>query len=249
MTTAAKIIPLNQPINACADCANLDFCPIRDTSKSLQSQLADKMQKGRTLQRDQQLFRAGDAARYVYFVRSGSFKQTVSTSDGVEQIVRFCLPGDVIGLENIADDSHSNCTVALETSSVCRLNRQQLQALCAGDQELQQKLFDLVGKELVEQQTWMLQLAQRTASERLAAFLLRLSEQQAHRGFSGNEFNLSMSRQDIANYLALAVETVSRLLTTFQNQGVLNIDRRRIRIDNREALEAATLQPLVKQVA
>ena len=102
---------------------------------------------------------------------------------------------------------------------------------------MQRQLLRLMSREILEDQNMMIWLAKKTAEERLASLLLRISAQFSQRNFSAREFNLSMSRTDIANYLGLAVETVSRLFSRFQSEGLLTVDRKHVVIDDLDNLQ------------
>jgi CRP/FNR family transcriptional regulator len=133
-------------------------------------------------------------------------------------------------------DTHTCSAMALETTSVCELPFSGLEDLSRQVAGLQHQLFKLVGKEISNEHSMLLMLGNRSAEERLATFLLSLSSRLHERGFSAHEFNLSMSRHDIANYLGLAVETVSRLFTRFQEEGLLEVERRHITIRDLDRL-------------
>ena len=187
------------------------------------------MLASRTLARGDHLFRQGDPLKTLYVVRSGSVKTYLSTRYGLDHVVRFYLPGEVIGLDALADSHHPSSAQALEISSVCRISLDAVDGN-RSNPKIQRQLLKLASQEMVSEHARSVMLAQRDASERLATFLLQLSQRYAKRGYSNHEFNLSMSRQDIASLLALAVETVSRLFTHFQSIGLISVDRRHVRL-------------------
>jgi CRP/FNR family transcriptional regulator len=140
-------------------------------------------------------------------------------------------------MDGLSGGSYASAAVVLETSSICELPYSRLEGLCNELPGLQRQLLSVVGKEITSDQHMLMLLGKRTAEERLASFLLSLSTRYKQRGLSATEFNLPMSRQDIGNYLGLAIETVSRLFAQFQDKGILKVNRRQIIILNLDALK------------
>jgi len=196
----------------------------------------ESARRGGAVQRGKLLFRQGEAFKGLFVVRSGSLKTSTNATDGVEQVVRFHMPGEVLGLDGLCEEVYHASATALEMASFCRISNEDLDHLLDRNPAIARDLLGLAGRELVAEQGRLALVGQRAADARLAAFLLGLSREYARRGYSSTEFNLSMSRQDIANYLALAVETVSRLFTQFCQTGLLDVERRRVRIVDMDAL-------------
>jgi CRP/FNR family transcriptional regulator, anaerobic regulatory protein len=188
------------------------------------------VEQPKPLHKNDFLYRDGDNARALFAVRSGCIKTMTESANGDEQIVGFHLPGELLGLDGFAEGVHSCNALALETSSVCELPLDQLESLCAELPGLQKQLRRIMGKEVSNDHKLLLLLGKMTAEERLASFLLSMSSRMEERHWKDTEFNLSMPRQDIANYLGMAVETVSRLFATFQNEKIIDVDRRHITI-------------------
>jgi CRP/FNR family transcriptional regulator len=183
------------------------------------------------------LFREGDAAIGVYAVRSGSVKTLVESPNGDEQIVGFHLPGELVGLDGFMDGKHTCTAIALETTSVCSMPLDKLEKLCSTLPSLHHQMSRIMGKEVTEDHKMLLMLGKMSAEEKVATFLLSISRRMEERHWKATEFVLSMPRQDIANYLGLAVETVSRLFAHYQEEGVIQVDRRRISILNMQRLK------------
>jgi len=207
-------------------------------SKRERLKLGAITRQSRPIQRGQSLYRAGEDLEHLYLIKSGSMKIFSTTEDGLEQIIRFHLPGDLLGLDAMECSVHTSTAVALETTSLCMLPWSQVGVIVDSIPGFFNRLMSIVGKEISTENERIVLLGQRSARERLAAFLLHLSAQFSARGFSKTEFNLSMSRQDIANYLALAIETVSRLFSAFQSDGLVYIDRRFVRIEQFDELRS-----------
>ncbi len=181
------------------------------------------------------LYQTGDVCDRLYAVKSGSFKTMISASDGEDQITGFYLPGELFGFDGLADN-HSCSAIALEHSYVCELPLTSIDLLVAKIPNLRRELDRLMAREITADQSMLLQLSRRTAEQRLAAFLVSLSTRFRQRGFSGTEFRLSMSRHDIANYLGLAAETVSRLFKRLKQHHLAFVNGRTIIIHDFEAL-------------
>lgn len=236
MSGRAKVVDIARLQASCRYCSLHALCLPRSLNDSEVRELESIVRHPRPLRRGETLFRVGEPMRSLYAVKSGSIKACTATSDGDEQIVGFHLPGDLLALDAMGDDVHGCSAVALETSSVCEFRLSDLESICRTIPRLQHQLNRLIGKQISADNEMLLLLGKRTAEGRLAAFLLNLGERFKTRGFSGHEFNLSMARHDIGNYLGLAVETVSRLFSRFQDQGLLSVEQRRVRIFDADRL-------------
>lgn len=223
---------------ACADCRLITLCLPRGLDREDMERLDGIVKRGPPLQRGQYLYRQGDPMRWLFAVRAGSLRVFTSTADGTEQTVGFYLLGEVLGFDGLEHERHTCTAVALETTAVCELPLDRLEELCGELPRLQHQLLSLVGKEIASEHESILSLATRSAEERLATFLLSLSMRFGERGLSRTEFNLSMSRHDIANFLGVAAETVSRQLSSFQVQGILSVNQRSVQIHDLDRLRA-----------
>ncbi|MFQ3787864.1 helix-turn-helix domain-containing protein [Halomonas sp. A29] len=189
------------------------------------------------LKRGEALVRQGGRFTSLYVVRSGSLKQSVDSQAGQRgQVMNFYLPGEIVGLDGIGEPRYHSSVVALESTFVCELPFTRLEDLAEQLPGLRGQLYRCMSRKLRNDQRTLCLLSGRTADQRLASFLLGLSERFRSRGYSPHCFHLSMSRSDIASYLGLALETVSRVLARFQEQGVLSVSGRELTIHDREAL-------------
>lgn len=196
------------------------------------------VKRRRKLKRGDMLFRINDESAYVYAIRSGSVKTYISTDDGRLQITGFHVPGELLGL-NALDENRHNCeAVALEQTSVCEISVSCFNDLAQQIPSVHYQLLRLMGKEIKLNQELMLLLGKKNAEERLATFLLSLSRRFALRNYSSTQFNLSMSRGDIGDYLGIAEETVCRLFTRFQEEGIITSERRYIVLKDIDRLRA-----------
>jgi CRP/FNR family transcriptional regulator len=232
----AGCVARHAPGVTCKECSLSAVClPIAVNKNELQS-LDDIIRRSRPLRRGEGLFRAGEEFQSVYAVRSGAFKTCTLTVDGEEQVTGFYLPGEILGMDGLGTNAHTNTARALESSSICEIPFDRLESLSAQIPTLQRHFFNLMSREIQADQQLMLLLTKKPADARLAAFLLNLGTRYQRRGLSARRLRLPMSRNDIGNYLGLAVETVSRIFTRLQGAGVLGVAGKEI-----EILDGATL--------
>ncbi len=228
--TEQSLISLSRIKVACKDCSLFQLClPVGIDANDLE--LLDRIiKRRRPLKRGEHLFHVGNPFSSIFAVRSGSIKTYAPTEDGHEQVTGFHLPGELLGLDAINAERHPCAAKALETTSLCEIPYDSFEELCNRLPSLRQQLLKIMSKELLHDQSLLTLLGKKSAEERLAALLVSLSSRYRQRGFSATEFNLSMSRNDIGNYLGLAVETVSRLFSRFQDEQLLIVQRKYIRI-------------------
>lgn len=211
----------------CGTCAFSSACVAAGYQKPELAELHCLVEHVGPFHAGEHIFRTGDPFRAIFAVRGGTVKTRMSDREGREQVLGFYLPGEVIGLNAIYPEHFPCDAVALDTSYFCRFSFPAMSALAARIPALQKHLFRLLSKELGSAS---LLAGDHSADERVAAFLMELSGRYAARGFSANRFHLSMSRGDIANYLRLAAETVSRVLTRFRSQGLIQIEGRELEL-------------------
>lgn len=180
------------------------------------------------------IFRTGDRFGAIYAVRSGTVKTRLVDLEGRELVLGFHLPGELIGLNAIHPQAYPCDAVALDAVEVCRFSFPALATLATRIPQIQQELFRRLSKDIGEANV---RNQESSADERLAAFVLNLSARYEARGFPRDSLHLSMSRSDIANYLGLAAETVSRVLRRFQDTGLLEVDGREVRLGDVAALK------------
>lgn len=220
----------------CTDCSLNPIClPIAVRDDEL-TELDSIIKRSRPLRRGEHLFRPGDTFESVYAVRSGAVKTYTLTEEGEEQVTGFYLPGEILGMDGLSTNQHSNAAKALESAAICEIPFTKLESLSSRIPTLQRHFFQLMSREIQADQQLMLLLTKKPADERVAALLLNLSSRYTRRGLSANRFRLPMSRNDIGNYLGLAVETVSRIFTRMQQSGVLTVDGKEIEVTNRQTL-------------
>ncbi|MFP3795298.1 helix-turn-helix domain-containing protein [Paraburkholderia sp. SIMBA_027] len=190
----------------------------------------------RSVRRGESLYRAGDPFDSLYAVRSGSLKTVMAHRDGREQVTGLRLAGDPLGIDGISTDIHTCSAVALEDSSVCIIPYPALKHMCRETSAMQDRLHRLMSEQLIRESSQMMVLGSLSADERVAAFLLDVSERNGQRGYSHAEFNLRMTREDMGSYLGMTLETVSRTLSRFQKRGLIDAQGKLIRIIDIEGL-------------
>ncbi len=215
---------------SCKQCNLRELCFPHGMKDEELSNLEAVVDQPKPIHKNDFLYHDGDETRALYAVRSGCIKTMTESANGDEQIVGFHLAGELLGLDGFGEGVHTCNAVALETSSICELPLSQLESLCHEIPGLQKQMRRIMGKEVTADHRMLLLLGKMSSEERLASFLLSLSGRMEERHWKGNEFNLSMPRQDIANYLGMAVETVSRLFASFQNEKIISVERRHITI-------------------
>lgn len=194
----------------------------------------------RTFHRGEALYRTGDHFSSLFAVRRGFFKTYILHEDGREQVTGFQMTGDLLGMDAISTDMHACDAVALEDSEVCEVPFDDLERLSGAIPALQRHFHKTLSREIVRDQGLLLLLGSMRAEERLAAFLINFSERFSARGYSRTEFNLRMTREDIGSYLGMKLETVSRMLSRFQDEGLLAVQGKAIRLLDVDRIKTLT---------
>lgn len=198
------------------------------------------IRQSKRLKKGEYLFRAGERFSSMYAVRTGFFKTTIASMDGRDQVTGFVMSGEIMGLDGICQNKHNCDAIALEDSEVCELPFEHLKEEGERFPSLQAHFYKLMSKEIIRDQCQMLMLGNMRAEERLASFLINLSERLSQRGFAANDFILRMSREAIGSYLGLKLETVSRTLSRFSQEGLIKVHHRHIKILRPDVLQAIT---------
>ncbi|PUA26523.1 MAG: Crp/Fnr family transcriptional regulator [Cellvibrio sp. 79] len=196
------------------------------------------VQRGKPLQKGDYLYRANDPFDSVFAIRSGAVKAMTLSDNGEEQVTGFYLPGEVVGMDGIADNRYTNSVIALETASVCEIPFNRMEELSLQIPNLQRHFFQLMSREITQDQQIITLLSKSSAEERIAALLLSISSRNSRRQLSATAFRLPMSRTDIGNYLGLTIETVSRIFTRLQKQAVIHVDKKEVLIKNMDQLRS-----------
>ncbi|GAB4471628.1 MAG: fumarate/nitrate reduction transcriptional regulator Fnr [Burkholderiaceae bacterium] len=223
---------------ACATCNLRELCLPVGLSLADIEKVEELVATRKRVKRGDTLFRAGDRFESLYAVRLGFLKSTVMSSDGREQVTGFHMAGELVGLDGISSEKHSCDTVALEDTEVCVIPYERLEEVAAAVPVLRTHFHKVMSREIVREHGVMLLLGSMHAEERLAAFLLNLSQRFEARGYSRTEFVLRMTRAEIGSFLGLKLETVSRVLSRFAQDGLIEVNQKHVRIVNPDGLRA-----------
>jgi CRP/FNR family transcriptional regulator len=227
----------------CAQCSLHVLCLPAGIGGSDLQQLDDIVRNRRPLDQGESLFRAGQTLGSLYVAREGAFKTVATDEDGEEQVIGFHLPGELMGLDALGRGQHACDATALTRATVCEIPMDQLEHVCAQLPALQHQLLRIIGQGINRDQTHMEMLGRRQASERMALFLHGLAERYRLLGRPGDQFVLPMSREDIASFLGMVIETVSRTLTKMQDEGIITVRGRQLQILDEVRLEAMVHGP------
>ncbi|AIN59145.1 MULTISPECIES: helix-turn-helix domain-containing protein [Pseudomonas] len=231
-------VHLKPLVTLCRDCRVSGLClptglPL-DDKRCLGALIGPRLR----IRKGAALFNANAPLTMLYAVRCGSFKSSLNSAEGQGVVINFWMPGDVLGLDAIATDHHVCDAIALEDSEVCPVPYHRLQTLARDFPVLQQSLNRLMSREIVREQERVLMLCNLTAEQRLASFLIGLSKRFVNRGYSAHGFMLRMSREDMASYLGLRLETVCRSVARLRAQGIVSLRGRLVEIHDMSALMA-----------
>ncbi len=224
------------PATRCSTCAIRNVCMPAGLTPIEFARLDAMVCTTRHVKRGDALFRTHDTFQSIYAVRTGSFKTVVMHRDGREQVTGFQIVGETLGLDGVCGGRHNSDAIALEDSTVCIIPFAQLEAVCREVKPMQHHVHQLMSGEIVRESSLMMLLGTMTAEQRVAAFLLNISERFQKRGYSAAEFNLRMTREEIGCYLGMKLETVSRMLSKFQRDRLIAPRGKQIRITDPQGL-------------
>ena len=230
MDPGTNVLDLSQLRRSCSTCALSELCLPAGIGNYDLERLDTAVRDKRTLDRGGMLYRDGDPFEALYVVRSGSLKTFVLDDSGDMQILGFHLPGEIIGFDALASNRHVSQAEALERSSICELPYARLQQVTSEVPALHRQLMRVISREVIEEHRHLVMMGRQQAQEQLAIFLKSLADRYQRLQRDGTALTLSMSRYDIANYLGLVVETVSRLFSRLEEMGVLEVNRKSVRI-------------------
>ncbi len=229
----AEVISIRNTNQAhCKDCSLATLCLPLSLDMNDLNALDAIVKRSRPLKKGEYLFRQADTFSSVYAVRTGTLKTFNLTDCGDEQITGFHLPSEFVGLSAVDTELYPVSAIALETTSVCEIPFERFDELSARLPQLRRQLMRIMSREIRDEQQMLLLLSKKNAEERVATFLVNLSARFRARGYSPYQFRLAMSRNEVGNYLGLAVETVSRVFTRFQQNGLLKAEGKEIQLLN-----------------
>ena len=240
--TANMFNPTNTPSAGmriiCSTCSLREFCLADDLDFKEIERMEEMVTTRRRIRRGEALYRAGDPFEAFYAIRLGFLKSSVLSSDGREQVTMFYMSGDIIGFDGLANNVYASDVVALEDTEVCVLSYKRLHEVSSAVPKLAEHFERLLSREIIRQNGVLLLLGSMHAEQRIAAFLLNLSQRFEQRGYSRSEFVLRMTRAEIGSYLGLKLETVSRVLSRFTTDNVIIVNQKHVQILDFEALRS-----------
>ncbi|KJK01335.1 hypothetical protein UB44_08190 [Burkholderiaceae bacterium 26] len=226
----------NAPNQGCTTCRNGHLCLSRGLNAREAALVEDIAQRKIRVKRGESIFRSGDPLDEIYAVKYGTFKLTLGTAEGREMIAAFYLSGDIFGADGFESDTRTSTAIALEDSEVCAVSWKHLAELAQQEGAIQKLVTQIFSARIGRKQRLMLCLGSMRSEERVASFLLDLSERLKERGFSDRHIILRMSREEIAEHLAMQLETVSRIFSSLAREGILRVNHREIQILDIQAL-------------
>jgi CRP/FNR family transcriptional regulator len=226
----AKVVSLTTIKAACKDCSLRELCLPLGLSEADIGELDKAVKRRRTLKKGENLYRFGDPLHALYAIKSGAVKTTGLMEDGRAQVTGFYLSGELLGIDAINSDQHPCSAEALEATEVCEIPFPALEELASHVPGLQHQMFKIMSREIVRDEHLLMMLGRMNAEERLASCLLSFARRQNRSGGLASELHLTMSRQDLGDYLGLALETVSRLFSRFQEEGLITVQGRNVRL-------------------
>lgn len=237
--SAVPVLDLDGLRKGCARCSLHELCLPASIGDDDLHRLDDIVRARRPLQPGDRLYRRGTSLSSLYVAREGAFKTVTENEGGDAQVIGFHLPGELIGLDGLGAGEHAVDAVALTRAEVCEIPLSQLEDVARQLPGLQRQLMRVIGQGIGRDQAHLEMLGRRQAPERIALFLHGLAERYRQLGRGGDDLMLPMSREDIASYLGIVIETVSRTLSKLQDDGVIAVHGRQIRILDRARLDAA----------
>jgi len=237
-----KRVPLSPASPNCSTCVLGHVCvPIGMAAADVR-QLDTLVQERVRLPKGTILYTQNDMLDAVYSVRYGSLKTQIEDAAGQVQITGFNLPGEMIGLDGMLEGHHVSTAIATEDAEVCVIRLSQIDQVASQLPSLQHQMRRLMSRELGRSYQLLASLGSMRSDQRLAGFLLNLSQRYATLGYSSTEFVLRMGREEIGNYLGLTLETTSRLFSRFARENLISVHQRDVRL-----LDIPALKQLVGQ--
>jgi CRP/FNR family transcriptional regulator len=239
-----KVIFLHEARTHCAPCGVRGLCLPAGLDAEILRELDAVFSNPLRMRKREVLYRGGEPFTALYAIHAGTFKTVVLAEDGREQVIGYHMAADILGLEGIGEDRHACEAIALEDSEVCALPFAKLDEIAHREPALRRSLFRLISRDACRRQDMMLLLGSMRAEERLATFLLNLAGRYQRRGYSASEFTLRMTREEIASYLGLKLETVSRLFSRLQEEGLIQVQGRAVKVLDATALKRMAAPPV-----
>ncbi len=227
---------------ACSTCGLRNICLPRKLALDELKAFEFIIPHSKKVLKGDKLFRKADLFKNLYCIRIGSFKSSVTSRDGTEQVTGFYMPGEVLGLCGVSGNGHFCDVTALEDAEVCVVPYSKLEDFCNKNSQLNKNFLRFLSAEVVRGHKNLLSLGSLRADEKLASFLIDLSQRYEARGYSRTEFVLRMTRGEIGSFLGLKLETVSRVLSKFADSNLIEIHQKRVHILNLAGLKSILIE-------
>lgn len=221
---------------SCKHCSLSNLCLPKDLVGSEIKELENIVSQLPPLNKSGHIYRQGEKFTSLYVVRSGCVKKYQISSDGNEQVIGFSMPGELLGIDAISSGTYMSSAEALDTTSFCQLKYSKFEQLCEKIPGLIKHILKMAGQEIISEQEIHKAISQKSIDERVAVFFTSLATRLKILGYSGDEFNLPMSRHDIANFLGMQPETFSRSLKKLIGNKLIEVNLRNIKILDRDSL-------------
>lgn len=235
--TALPEIDIPYVKRACSNCSMRELCLPVALASNVLDKLDELVYLRKRFKAGTHIYHAGSNFHYLYAVRSGFVKLETLNEDGREQVTGFYMMGEILGFDGIATDQHMCTAVALEDSELCVIPFDRIEHVGEEMEHLHHHFYMLMSREIVRDHTMMMLLSGMHGDARIAAFILNLSQRFHERGFSSYDLVLRMKREDIGSYLGMKIETVSRILSKFRDQGLLEVHQKHVRILDMNGLQ------------
>ena len=242
MSDKPTVSEIGQKETSCEDCSLFSLCFAHDISADEREEINRVLKRQQPMDRNDHLYLGGQSAKTVSVVRSGSVKAYQLSQDGDEIVSGFYLPGEILGLDALSSEKHPGFAVALEDSRTCEIPFKDFVNMLKTSPKLNQVMLRLLSEEMAETRELLLVVGRLDARTRVALFLMSMSRRLARRNQDPDQFRLTMDRRDIANYLGLTIETVSRTLSAMQREKVIEVRGKLVRVLDRPALEQTAMR-------
>ncbi len=230
MLTKSDVIHIAKRIVQCEECGSRKLCFANIFNEQEKQIFNAFISHVLAYSKGQHLFHAGEKVTELFILKSGSAKSYLVSEDGDEQVIGFHYPGEVLGLDDLSRDFHTSSVIFLEDAKVCAITKTACKDLAQKMPQLSQEIIGRLNMEINHAHQLQLLTNHLTAEQRIAAFILELSERMNLIGLPKASFNLSMPRSDIANYLGLATETASRLFKKLERDSLIEVKNKYLHI-------------------
>lgn len=222
---------------SCLNCGLQKICFPTGLQKSDIDLLDEIVERKSPYKKNQHLFQTGEVFKSIYAIRAGAIKLYTYSDSGEEVVHGFCLPGDVVGFDGLLEDAYQFNAVALDTTSICNIAYENLSDLASKVPNLNKQMMSVMSKKMQEGRLHTELLIKRNADQRVAQFIWNMAERHQQRGYAHDEFRLPILHRDVALYLGLTPETVSRILAKLNADGVVSWKKKEVVIFNEEQLK------------